>query len=93
VSNEKGMTPEFSKELQRFMRSNSYLDYEEDVFGESGYVSFATRENGSVGDEEPGEEDLAEAERIQRLLLDRYNDIDVEIGVADEWVDICIRRK
>lgn len=53
-------------------------------------ILLATRENGNVGDEVPGKEDLDEANRIKKLIQTKFPELEVEIEIVDEWVHIEI---
>ena len=50
-------------------------------------IMFQTRDHGSVGDEEPGKEDVLEAHRLKFKLQDILpNDWKIQIDEIDEWV-------
>lgn len=59
---------------------------------EPNWASFTTREHGNVGEEQAGSEDIRMANKIRKVLLDKYgsNNIKVELEVVDEWVDMSV---
>lgn len=82
-----GLTPELSKSIQEFMDSNTYFDlYDPDDEN----LMYNTRDHGSVGDEQAGKKDIDEAERLKRELLQKFDGIEVDIEVVDEWVHLNI---
>jgi len=54
-----------------------------DVEVEGSRITLYTRDNGNVGDEEPGDEDIKEAQRITNLFSKNAS-----YGTADEWVNV-----
>lgn len=56
-------------------------------------ISFATRDNGDVGNERPGRPDLDEAKRIIKELKDKYPALGVNGDTADEWVYVKVYQK
>ena len=49
-------------------------------------LTFSTRENGNVGDEEPGEQDIKMAHQIAGDIRHQYDVKNIEISSVDEWV-------
>ena len=58
-------------------------------------LELATRDHGSVGEEQPGMPDIILARKIKQQLIAEYGAaaIDVEIEYVDEWVQVGIRLK
>jgi hypothetical protein len=52
--------------------------------------SLRSREHGDIGEEEPGKEDIDEANRLIKLL--REAGLKARGEVIDEWVDITIKK-
>lgn len=63
---------------------NTRFEFEQDEISSRLY----TRENGSVGDETPGQIDIDEANRIYKLLTDVFGDLNIEKHTVDEWVTV-----
>ena len=77
------------KKLVSFIKSiKTYMDIYDGYHGEE--IMLQTRENGDVGYEEAGSEDVAEAERIQKLIKKKFPNLRVEIEEVDEWVHLNI---
>ena len=72
-----------------FIAKHSYLDAD-DIEGNT--LSFATRDNGNVGEEEYGEEDYTHAITLKSKLLNEFKNITVEIDTIDEWVILTIQK-
>ena len=49
-------------------------------------LTFSTRENGNVGDEEPGEKDIQMAHQIAGDIRHQYDVKNIEVSSVDEWV-------
>lgn len=49
-------------------------------------LTFSTRENGNVGEEEPGEEDIKMAHQIAGDIRHQYDVKNIEVSSVDEWV-------
>jgi hypothetical protein len=49
-------------------------------------LTFSTRENGNVGDEEPGEADIKMAHQIAGDIRHQYDVKNIEVSSVDEWV-------
>ena len=84
-----GFDKPLHKKLLKFIESTkTYMDiYDE---GDAEQIMLQTRENGDVGYEEAGSEDVAEAERVQKLIKKKFPDLRVEIEEVDEWVHLNI---
>ena len=78
------------KKILKFIESTkTYMDvYDEDDLEE---IMLNTRENGDVGYEEAGDKDIAEAERVQKLIKKKFPDLIVSIEEVDEWVHLNIQ--
>ena len=50
--------------------------------------SYSTRDNGSVGDEVPGQEDIREARRLQTLVERQFSNVRVTVETCDEWTNL-----
>lgn len=55
-------------------------------------LSYATRDHGNVGDEEPGEEDIRMMKELKRHLKEKFgmNSLIITLDTADEWVSMDI---
>lgn len=83
-----GLDTETYNKIIDYMNNNSYFDlYDED---DKISLLYTTRENGDVGSETYGDEDITEANRIKKILLNDYNNIQISIEGVDEWVHISI---
>ena len=81
---------ELKKVIKKIIENDDYttlkLDNEEDDF-----ISFATRENGDVGNEITSDEDYDDAHRMSNILLRRFTGkIKTNIEEVDEWVILNI---
>jgi hypothetical protein len=74
------------EEIKAFVKENSYFELDCDNEDE---LAFITRENGNVGDETPGNEDLVEGRRVVKLINEKF-DITATTDEVDEWVYINI---
>ena len=61
----------------------SWFNHEE---SDGNILTFSTRENGNVGDEEPGEEDIQMAHRVAGDIRHQYDVKNIEVSSVDEWV-------
>lgn len=56
-------------------------------------VQLVTRNNGDVGDEQPGHVDLVEARRLCAMLRQVFGpEAEIEIEPVDEWVYVIIQK-
>ena len=79
------MKEEIKKEIEAL---GTYLTLDDE--GNS-YLTYATRENGNVGDAEYGEDDMDEAYRVLEYLESIFDeDIDIQVDTFDEWVILQI---
>lgn len=78
------------KKILKFVESTkTYMEvYDEDDTEE---ILLTTRDNGNVGDETPGDADIKEAGRVQKLIKKKFPDLIVDIEEVDEWVHLNIR--
>jgi hypothetical protein len=87
------------KEVVQFIDDNSKLtlyhcdffenikEYEE----EENHIMFQTRENGCVGSETTGQEDVDEAYRIMKAVNEKFkHSFKLEVEEVDEWVSLTI---
>jgi hypothetical protein len=50
------------------------------------HLGLSTRDHGSVGDEEPGEQDIRNARSLRDVIKERFPDgFRYEIDTVDEW--------
>ena len=78
------------KKILKFVESTkTYMEvYDEDDTEE---ILLTTRDNGNVGDETPGDADIKEAGRVQKLIKKKFPNLIVDIEEVDEWVHLNIR--
>jgi len=81
------MTEKIAKEIGKFIDDNSWFD----IYDTDGIVLCRTRENGCCGDEEYGDEDEEEAQRILKLVMAKFDGIISDIEFVDEWVHISVK--
>ncbi len=74
--------------IKRLVQNKSYLQLDEQ---EGNMLRFVTRENGDVGEEEYSPKDLQEAERVEKLIKDKFEGVETEVTTVDEWVDLEVR--
>jgi hypothetical protein len=67
----------------------TWFDIEED----GDRILLDTRDHGSIYEERPGKEDIAEGSRIQDTLKAALPDHKVEFECVDEWVHVTVRPK
>jgi hypothetical protein len=80
---------ELVEKIKLFVAKNSYLEVSYDDEDE---VRFTTRQNGNVGDEEPGQEDWNEIVRVAKLLKAEFpNQLKCTGETIDEWTDLIVR--
>lgn len=78
------------EEIKNKIHNTSWFRYEEDVSDTE--MSFATRDNGNVGDETPGREDQREAWFLKRKFEQEYP-VEIEVEEVDEWVMLNVKLK
>lgn len=80
---------ELKEKIKLFVANNSYLELSDD---DSNEVRFTTRQNGNVGDEEPGQEDWNEIVRVAKLLKVEFpNQLKCNGETIDEWTDLIVK--
>lgn len=80
---------ELKEKIKLFVANNSYIELNDDDDDE---VRFTTRQNGNVGDEEPGQEDWNEIVRVARLLKVEFPDqLKCNGETIDEWTDLIVK--
>jgi hypothetical protein len=80
-------------DVERFVkRQRTYM---EEDHKDQRSLSLITRENGDVGEEEPGRADFAEARRVGQAVLKEFGKDAVSVGAdyMDEWVTLNITLK
>lgn len=80
-------------QISTLIKRETYFSSDEnDGDDMSNIMSFRTRENGDVGNEEPSEIDIAEARRVIKLISPMLKELNLkcQIELVDEWVDFCI---
>lgn len=78
------------QEVRAFVATlNSWFSTQEEENG-SKYLLIDTRDNGDVGDESPGQKDIAEGRRIAKALREKYPELNVSLDVVDEWVQVAV---
>lgn len=60
---------------------------------EGDYFLYDTRDNGSVGDEEAGEEDIQAGLKLSKILEAAFPNHKVRFEVVDEWVHVSINKE
>ena len=55
------------------------------------YILLATRENGDVGNEQPGQADWREGQRLAKLIKQNFKKVKVNLDYTDEWVNLEVR--
>lgn len=83
------------EEIKNTVHSLGNLELHGDLiehYSDTNTLEFRTRENGNVGDEEPGQADISEAINTKKVLLDKYPDNikKVDWGIVDEWVNLSV---
>jgi hypothetical protein len=82
-------TQEDYTKIKQFVEANTWFQidgYDEEE------VSLTTRENGSVYNEEPGDEDIEEAIRLCKEIQTKLG-YEADWDVTDEWVNIYVRKR
>jgi hypothetical protein len=82
---------ELKEKIKLFVANNSYIELNDDD-DDSNEVRFTTRQNGNVGDEEPGQEDWNEIVRVAKLLKVEFPDkLKCTGETIDEWTDLIVK--
>ena len=80
------------KILKAIDSTRTYMEVET-FFGEEDNMSeimIATRKNGNVGSETPGQADIKEAERVQKIIMKKFPGVKAYVETAGEWVHLLI---
>ena len=80
-----------ASELEKeFQSVSKYYDFQWDDGGKEGqnYMSWATRDNGNVGLEEVGQQDIDNAQEIIKTMRSKSLPIKWSMDTCDEWVNI-----
>jgi len=77
------------KQVEEFIaRQRTYFDLERNP----NFLAYSTRENGDVGDGQPGEFDLDEARRLLKAIREEYGlNVVATIDRVDEWVNLDVK--
>ena len=78
-------------DIVKFVAENSYFDFDGEEDDRS--LTFSTRQNGDVGSESPGAEDIREGKRIGREILSKFPNTSVSLEAVDEWVMLTVKEK
>jgi hypothetical protein len=78
-------------DIIRFVADNSYFEF--DGEDDDRTLTFSTRQNGDVGSERPGAEDIKEGKRIGREILSKFPETSVSLEEVDEWVMLTVKEK
>ena len=73
--------PTENQEIVKWIEENSWFMSDDDN-------AVTTRDHGNTGNESPGNEDIEEANRIVRILREKYPDYNFHPDIVDEWVQI-----
>ena len=77
------------KVLKAIASTKTYMEVEDD--SDMSEILIATRENGDVYDDTAGQDDIKEAQRVQKILMKKFPGIAVQIETVDEWVHLSIK--
>lgn len=82
----------YKKVLKAIAATKTYLDIENE--GDMYEIFLSTRENGDVGSETPGREDIKEVQRVQKILQKKFakDDIKVTVSTTGEFVNLQIQK-
>ena len=80
----------YKKVLKAIAATKTYLEIENE--NDKYEIFLSTRENGDVGSETPGREDIKEVERVQKILQKKFakDDLKITASTTDEWVNLQI---
>lgn len=90
--------PRIMRDIIQYILENSWFDFDgdiDDLDEDDKDLLFMTRENGCVGDEEIGQEDWDEGERVLLLVMGKYGHLirQYNLDTTDEWVNLQITLK
>jgi len=74
------------KTISKYIKKNSYLDSEDGGIP----LLYSTRKNGDMSEEQHGEEDYKHAVSLKKALEGNFDNICIEVEVADEWVSLSV---
>jgi len=83
---ESGLYDKVIKSIISLVKQKSHFDI---VDNGDDYIEFSTRENGNVGDETTGAEDVNTAVKLQKLIKQKFG-VTSEIEEVDEWVHLNV---
>jgi len=75
------------KEKIQHILNATWFEVEEVLYNK---IALSTRDNGNVGEERAGTEDIAEAKKIVNTI-EKINGFEAEYYVCDEWVKVSIK--
>lgn len=80
------------KVLKAIEATKTYMDIEDE--SDMNNIFLSTRENGDVGSETPGREDIKEVQRVQKILQKKFakDDLKIMASTTDEWVNLHIQK-
>lgn len=80
------------EQIKKFIKESDTTLAFDDEYDDT-YVSFTTRENGDVGEEEYSEIDLQDALLMKKAIEIKFPDVQVEVETVDEWVNLEVTIK
>jgi hypothetical protein len=86
-------TPQEYSDIKEIVNHTSWFDLHPYEGEDNDYsIMLTTRDNGSVYEEEPGDEDIEEAIRLCKVIQTKLG-YEAEWDVTDEWVNIYVRKR
>jgi hypothetical protein len=79
------------EELDKFICKNFGYGSCDEMDDDS--LLYSTRENGDVGEEEYSEEDYNALVAEKKILLKKFDNINVSVSTCDEWVMLNVKLK
>lgn len=79
---------DWKEKVKWVVKDGSWFEVDDDET--EGFLSFETRENGDVGEEQPGEADIAEARRLGREIVQKFPELGCALDTCDEWVSLNV---
>jgi len=76
------------EQIKKIVSENSYLEYDYD---DGDTLAFITRQNGNVESGNASPLDMKEARKIKFLLIDKFENISIDVDDMDEWVTLDIQ--